>query len=156
MRQVGRVTPCCRTSELCGRRAAILAAGSAGILARRTLGRQGCRPNRQAGSLSYSNSKTGLTHRTSELPRQYSARLAAGRIVRRPLGRPDSAAQLYVGKQRAICLRLVRADSRAGPVLETMVDPPICCQGQRDERTKGLRDNGTTGPQGPWSVVCGP
>src|SRR6266850_7060878 len=35
------------------RRAAILAAGSAGILARRTLGRQGCRPNRQAGSLPY-------------------------------------------------------------------------------------------------------
>src|SRR5437879_2320799 len=26
---------------------------SAGILARRTLGRQGCRPNRQAGSLPY-------------------------------------------------------------------------------------------------------
>ena len=30
-----------------------LAADSAGILARRTLGRQGCRPNRQAGSLPY-------------------------------------------------------------------------------------------------------
>src|SRR5205809_7876746 len=39
--------------EPCSRRAAILAAGSAGILARRTLGRQGCRPNRQAGSLPY-------------------------------------------------------------------------------------------------------
>jgi len=39
--------------EWCGRRAAILAAGSAGILACRTLGRQGCRPNRQAGSLPY-------------------------------------------------------------------------------------------------------
>jgi len=35
------------------RRAAILAAGSAGILAGRTRGRRGCRPNRQAGSLPY-------------------------------------------------------------------------------------------------------
>src|SRR5256885_6416910 len=39
--------------EPCVCRAAILAAGSASILARRTLGRQGCHPNRQAGSLPY-------------------------------------------------------------------------------------------------------
>src|SRR6266513_1310547 len=39
--------------ERCGRRAAILAAGSAGILARRTPGRQGCRPNRPARRLPY-------------------------------------------------------------------------------------------------------
>src|SRR5439155_24426335 len=39
--------------EPCARRAAILAAGSAGILAWRTIGRQGCRPNWQAGSLPY-------------------------------------------------------------------------------------------------------
>src|SRR5947207_5284430 len=39
--------------QLCVRSAAILVAGSAGILVRRTLGRQGCRPNWQAGSPPY-------------------------------------------------------------------------------------------------------
>ena len=55
--------------ELRGRRAAILAAGSAGILARRTLGRQGCRPNRQAGSLRYAPPEIDVPNMIKDVPR---------------------------------------------------------------------------------------